>query len=60
MQSLSAFLDITKVTDFPRKNDDVTRIQVDESRDLYIFWIFFKQGVTVSSLVTIGTVILHI
>ena len=60
MQSLSAFLDITKVADFPRKNDDVTRIQVDESRDLYIFWIFFKQGVTVSSLVTIGTVILHI
>ena len=60
MQSLSAFLDITKVADFPRKNDDVTRIQVDESHDLYIFWIFFKQGVTVSSLVTIGTVILHI
>ena len=60
MQSLSAFLGITKVADFPRKNDDVTRIQVDESRDLYIFWIFFKQGVTVSSLVTIGTVILHI
>ena len=60
MQSLSAFLDITKVADFPRKNDDVTRIQVYESHDLYIFWIFFKQGVTVSSLVTIGTVILHI
>ena len=60
MQSLSAFFDITKVADFPWKNADVTRIQVDESRDLYIFWIFFKQGVTVSSLVTIGTVILHI
>ena len=60
MQSLSAFFDITKVADFPRKNADVTRIQVDESSDLYIFWIFFKQGVTVSSLVTIGTVILHI
>ena len=60
MQSLSAFLDITKVADFLRKNADVTSIQIDESRDLCIFWIFFKQGVTVSSLVTIGTVILHI
>ena len=60
MQSLSAFLDITKVADFLRKNADVTSIHVDESRDLCIFWIFFKQGVTVSSLVTIGTVILHI
>ena len=44
-----AFLDMTKVGDFPRKNADVTRIQGDESRDLYIFWIFFRQGVTVPS-----------
>ena len=40
---------MTKVGDFPRKNADVTRIQGDESRDLYIFWILFRQGVTVPS-----------
>ena len=41
MQSLSAFLDITKVADFRWKNADVSKTQ-EVSRDLYVFWIFFR------------------
>ena len=40
MQSISAFLDITKVFDFRRKNADVSRNQW--ACQVYCFWIFIK------------------
>ena len=41
MQSISVFLDLTKVADFRLKNAHVSRIQ-SVSCDLYIFWMFLR------------------
>ena len=39
MQSISVFLDITKVADFPWKSADVSRTQ-KEFHMIYIFFVF--------------------
>ena len=55
MQSISVLLDITKFADFRRKNAD-RKNSGCVSRDLYIFWIFFRQGITVPSFIIAGYV----
>ena len=40
MRSVSVFLDIAKVSEFPSKNDDVSRTQWGVSHDVYIFLDF--------------------
>ena len=55
MQSTSVFLDITKFSDFRWKNADVSRTQGEGvSRDSYIFWIFFRYGITMPSFIIVG------
>ena len=49
MQSISLFLDITKVTDFQQNWRGV-------SRDLYIYWTFFRYVITVPILIIVGYV----
>ena len=40
---------LKKVSDFRRKNADVSRTR-------WVFWIFFRQGITVSSFIIVGYV----
>ena len=40
---------LKNVSDFRRKNADVSRTR-------WVFWIFFRQGITVSSLIIVGYV----
>ena len=51
----TVFLDITKVADFQWKNADVSRTQ-GVCHVIYIFWFFFRQGITVSSFISVGSV----
>ena len=56
MQSISVFLDKAKFADFRLKNADVSSQQNSRgvSRDSYIFWIFFRWGITVPSFIIAG------
>ena len=55
MQSISAFLDFAKLADFGCKNADPSRTQ-EVYHVIHIFWIFFRQGITVPSFIIVGYV----
>ena len=55
MQSISVFRDIAKIAVFWQKNADISRNK-SVSRYRYIFWIFFRQGITVPSFIIVGDV----
>ena len=56
MQSIFVFLDITKFADFWWKNADVSRTQGVCQVIYIIFWIFFRSGITVPSIIYVGYV----
>ena len=53
MQSISVFRDIAKTAVFWQNNADISRNK-SVSRYRYIFWIFFRQGITVPSFIIVG------
>ena len=55
MQSVSVFIDITKVADFWQKMLMSAELN-GCACDLYIFWIFFRQGVSLPSFIIVGYV----
>ena len=55
MQCTSVFLNTTEVADFRGKNADVSRTHRLHI-DLYVFWIFFRQGTTMISFFIVGYV----
>ena len=52
MHSISTFLAIAKFADFRLKNADVSTTH----GVCHVFWIFFRQGITVPSLIILGYV----
>ena len=51
MQSVFVFLDITKYADFRWKKYWYQQNSSGVSRNLYCFWIFFRQGITVPTFI---------
>ena len=51
----TVFLNIKKVADLRWKNADVSRT-LGVCHVIRIFWVFFRQGITVSSFISVGSV----
>ena len=54
MQPISAFFDIIKLADLCKKM--LMTGELEGSRDLYIFWIFFGWGIIAPSFIIVGYV----